>query len=311
MFDLNRDKIGDIPVQYKSSLAKLMEDQELVYLFLSSPSIFIYEKINQFLHRQEIVLEDPYPLMSDRQSDRSGMVVFGISVYVSFWKNLCTKEEASLTYIWKEWKELSRGKGLWLALSMAMIISVLILWQSKSLPSDQGFEVFLLSLYEMNVFLIPLLSLFIASFAVIQEKEQKTLMILLTKRESYRSFFVKKSIGVQFITISMFLLWYFALAIPMKFMLVFDVSSFLVFLLSFLTLLFIFNQIGLFLGSICENRMQLVGANIFTWFFFIFLARFIVSFFSAKGNRGEYHDFFCFLFSGSAAYSSFLSWRQH
>lgn len=174
-------------------------------------------------------------------------------------------------YIWKEWKELSRGKGLWLSLSMAMIISLFILWQSKSLPSDQGFEVYLLSLYEMNVFLIPLLSLFISSFAVMQEKEQKTLMILLTKKESYRSFFLKKSIGVQFITISVFLCWYFALAFPMKFMLFFDVSSFFVFLLTFLTLLFIFNQIGLLLGSICENRMQLVGANIFTWFFFIFL----------------------------------------
>lgn len=68
LFDLNRDMIGDIPVQYKSSLAKLIEDQELVYLFLSSPSISIYEKINQFLHKQETVFEDPYPMKSNRQS---------------------------------------------------------------------------------------------------------------------------------------------------------------------------------------------------------------------------------------------------
>lgn len=66
LFDLNEDKIGDIPVQYKSSLAKLLEDQELVYLFLPSPSIQIYEKINQFLLRQETVFKDPYPLMSER-----------------------------------------------------------------------------------------------------------------------------------------------------------------------------------------------------------------------------------------------------
>lgn len=192
-----------------------------------------------------------------------------------------------MTYIWKEWKELSRGKGLWLALSMAMIISVFILWQSKTLPSDQGFEVFLLSLYEMNVFLIPLLSLFIASFSVIQEKEQKTLMILLTKKESYRSFFLKKTIAVQFITLSMFLCWYFSLALPMKFLLFFNVSSFGVFLISFLTLLFIFNQIGLFLGSICENRMQLIGANIFTWFFLIFLLDLVFLFALPLVNEGN------------------------
>ncbi|MEH7074808.1 nitrous oxide reductase family maturation protein NosD [Neobacillus drentensis] len=67
LVDLNEDKIGDIPVQYQSSLAKLMEDQELVYLFLPSPSIKIFEKINQFLHRQETVFKDPYPLLSEQQ----------------------------------------------------------------------------------------------------------------------------------------------------------------------------------------------------------------------------------------------------
>lgn len=69
LLDLNRDEIGDFPVQYKSSLAKLIEDQELVYFFLKSPAILIYEKINQFLHKQEIVFEDPYPLMGDRQTN--------------------------------------------------------------------------------------------------------------------------------------------------------------------------------------------------------------------------------------------------
>ncbi|MEH7074809.1 ABC transporter permease subunit [Neobacillus drentensis] len=190
-----------------------------------------------------------------------------------------------MTYIWKEWKELSRGKGLWLALSTAMIISVFILWQSKSLPSNQGFEVYLVSLYEMNVFLIPLLSLFISSFAVIQEKEQKTLMIILTKKESYRSFFLKKTIGVQLITVLMFLCWYFALALPMKFVFFFHVSSFWVFLLTFLTLLIIFNQIGLFLGSICDNRMQLIGANILTWFFFIFILDLLFLYFLPRVNE--------------------------
>jgi ABC-2 type transport system permease protein len=201
-----------------------------------------------------------------------------------------------LTYIWKEWKELSRGKGLWLALSMAMIISVFILWQSQSLPAEQGFEIYLLSLYEMNVFLIPLLSLFISSFAVIQEKEQKTLMILLTKKESYRSFFLKKTIGVQFITIMMFLCWYFALALPMKFLLFFDVKSFFVFLLTFLSLLFIFNQIGLLIGSLCQNRMQVVGANIFTWFFYIFLLDLVFLYYLPLVNEENIRVFSVFYF---------------
>jgi nitrous oxidase accessory protein len=68
LFDLNEDGIGDMPVRYKSSLAKLIEDQELVYLFLHSPSILIYEKMNQFLHKQEVVFEDPHPLVNHRES---------------------------------------------------------------------------------------------------------------------------------------------------------------------------------------------------------------------------------------------------
>lgn len=208
----------------------------------------------------------------------------------------CSKEENSLIYIWKEWNELSRGKGIWLAVSIVMIISIFILWQSRTLPAEQGFEVYLLSLYEMNVFLIPLFSLFIASFAVIQEKEQKTLMILITKKESYRSFFWKKTIGVQAITLLMFLILYFVLAIPMKFLLYFDVSSFFTFLLTYLMLLFIFNQIGLLLGSVCENRMQLVGINIFTWFIFIFLFDLIFLFFLPQISHDNIRIFSFFYF---------------
>lgn len=36
-------------------------------------------------------------------------------------------------------------------------------------------------------------------------------------------------------------------------------------------LLLIFNQMGIFLGSIARSKMQLVGANIILWFFFVFL----------------------------------------
>ncbi|MGD8190506.1 ABC transporter permease [Brevibacillus ginsengisoli] len=176
-----------------------------------------------------------------------------------------------MIYIWKEWKEQSRGKGLWLAMCMVILISFFILQQSRSFPSDEGFEIFLLSLYEMNVFLIPLLSLFIASFAIMQEKEQKTLTILLTKKESYRTFLLKKSMAIQLVTILVFVGWYCIFSLPMKAFLPYSPGSFLPFILSITIVLFIFNQLGIFLGSICSTRMQLVGANIFTWFLFVFL----------------------------------------
>lgn len=177
-----------------------------------------------------------------------------------------------MNYIWKEWKEQSRGKGIWLALAMVILLSFFILLEARSLPTEQGFTVFLLSLYEINVFILPLLSIFIASFSIIQEKELKTLMILTTKQESYQSFLAKKSIAVQTVIVAVFISWYFLFAIVMKFFFDFNNSYFLVFLVTVISLLIIFNQIGIFLGSVCRTRMQLIGANIFTWFFFVFLA---------------------------------------
>lgn len=175
-----------------------------------------------------------------------------------------------MTYIEKEWKEQSKGKGIWLSLGMVVLVSFFILLQSRTLPTEEGFKVFLISLYEMNVYLLPLLSMFLASFAIMQEREQKTMTILLTKRESYFSFYLKKSIAVQAISLAVFIGWYFLFAIPMKIMLSFELAGFLEYLAAISVLLIIFNQIGLLLGSICSTRMQLVGANIFIWFFFVF-----------------------------------------
>ncbi|WP_223595252.1 nitrous oxide reductase family maturation protein NosD [Neobacillus bataviensis] len=60
--DLNQDGIGDFPVTYRSSLYQLIEDQELTYLFLKSPAISIYEKINATLKDEDTMFKDPHPL---------------------------------------------------------------------------------------------------------------------------------------------------------------------------------------------------------------------------------------------------------
>jgi nitrous oxidase accessory protein len=63
LLDLNQDQIGDAPMVYHSSIYTLVEDNELAYLFLKSPAIQIYEKINEILHREQVMLVDPYPLL--------------------------------------------------------------------------------------------------------------------------------------------------------------------------------------------------------------------------------------------------------
>lgn len=176
-----------------------------------------------------------------------------------------------MPYLWKEFLEQMRGKGLWLGLALVALTSIVLIAQARSYPADLGFEALLLSLFDMNVYLLPLLAMFLASFSVFQEKEQKTLLMLITKRESGFSFLFRKSWALQAVLLSAFVVLYLLLAFPMKVMLNFHAASFGFFLLSMLMLLVIFVQLGVFLGVASRNKMQLIGANILTWFAVVFL----------------------------------------
>jgi len=65
--DLDQNGIGDSPLVYESTLNKLIEKNELVYLFLNSPAIHIYETLGKFLNQQEVMVEDAYPLLDNNQ----------------------------------------------------------------------------------------------------------------------------------------------------------------------------------------------------------------------------------------------------
>lgn len=176
-----------------------------------------------------------------------------------------------MPYIWKEYLEQIRGKGLWLGIAMMIFTSLFLISEARAFPEELGFEALLLSIFDMNIYLVPLFALFLASFSFFQEKELKTEMILLTKKESFFTFLLKKSVSIQAVIILSFIAAFFILAIFMKFFVGFQVGSFLTFLLVMTGLLLIFNQIGVFLGSICKTKMQLVGADILVWFFMVFL----------------------------------------
>ena len=67
ILDFNQDGIGDEPLEYSSSLSELVEQNELAYLFLSSPAIKIYEKANDLRTQQKVMVLDEYPLLSERK----------------------------------------------------------------------------------------------------------------------------------------------------------------------------------------------------------------------------------------------------
>ncbi|HEY2421786.1 MAG TPA: nitrous oxide reductase family maturation protein NosD [Neobacillus sp.] len=65
--DLNQDGIGDFPVIYYSSLHQLIEDQELTSLFLKSPAIPIYEKLNASKQGDGVMFQDSHPLAASKE----------------------------------------------------------------------------------------------------------------------------------------------------------------------------------------------------------------------------------------------------
>lgn len=64
LLDLNQSGIGDFPVTYFSSLHQLVENNELAYLMINSPSIIVYEKMNQWLNNQRAMFQDDFPLQT-------------------------------------------------------------------------------------------------------------------------------------------------------------------------------------------------------------------------------------------------------
>jgi nitrous oxide reductase family maturation protein NosD len=73
--DLNQNGIGDFPITYRSSLYQLLEEQELSYLFLKSPALGIYEKMNAVLGDEKVMFNDPHPLAAAKGTSNLILVV--------------------------------------------------------------------------------------------------------------------------------------------------------------------------------------------------------------------------------------------
>ncbi|WP_312476207.1 ABC transporter permease subunit [Neobacillus sp.] len=179
-------------------------------------------------------------------------------------------------YIWKEWKENIRGKGLWLSLSIIVILTISILFRSTALSFDKGFYILLINLFDTLIYFIPILCLFIGAFSIFQEKEQKTLIMLLTKKDNYPSFLVKKSLGLYTVVLVPLIGWFFMYLLLLKFTFQLDIKSYLIFVAAIVLMALIFLQMGAAIGSFSRSRMQIIGYTIFVWFYFFFLHDFIL-----------------------------------
>jgi ABC-type transport system involved in multi-copper enzyme maturation permease subunit len=179
-------------------------------------------------------------------------------------------------YIWKEWKENIKGKGLWISFGIIVLISISLLFKSSALSFEQGFSVLLINLFDAFAYFIPIVCLFLGAFALFQEKEQKTLIMLLTGQDNFTSFLMKKSLAVHSVLIGPVILWFFLYLIPVKMFFQIDGVGYISFLLSLICLMFIFTQLGILIGSVSRSKMQIVGFTVAIWFYFFFIHDFIL-----------------------------------
>lgn len=179
-------------------------------------------------------------------------------------------------YVWKEWKEHVKGKGLWISFGIIILVSLFLLFKSKNLSFEQGIYILEINLFDMMIYLIPIFCLFLGAFSLFQEKEQKTLIMLLTRRDTFTSFLFQKSIAVQALLVIPIVAWFLLYLLPTKFFFKIDFVSYGALILSFICLTIVFTQIGIMIGSISRSKMQIVGFTIALWFYFFFLHDFIL-----------------------------------
>ncbi|MFV8827723.1 nitrous oxide reductase family maturation protein NosD [Alkalihalobacterium sp. APHAB7] len=92
LLDLDQNGIGDTPLKYSSSLYRLIQENELVYLFLNSPTISVYEKMNQLIHKDEVMVVDEHPLI---QQDTSLRLAWVTAPLILLWIALYSKRRTN------------------------------------------------------------------------------------------------------------------------------------------------------------------------------------------------------------------------
>ncbi|WP_414050931.1 ABC transporter permease subunit [Macrococcus animalis] len=176
-----------------------------------------------------------------------------------------------MNYIIKEFIESYRSKGLWLMMFVIFITSIFILSASKSYPSDLGFATFLLNLFDMNMMILPIFAILISALSIFNEKESKSMAMILTKKDSMISFLLKKSVAIQIVMNLSYIVLALIIFVLAKLIIVIDLKDSLVFLVSVLALLLICNQIGIFVGMFSKTKLELMAYAIIIWFVLVFL----------------------------------------
>lgn len=158
------------------------------------------------------------------------------------------------------------------------VLAVMVAFFGNSGHSGfEGFNRMTASLLNLNLMMIPLISLLIGSLFLAGEKEDQGLTLMLTYPISPRIILLGKYLGL-FIAIWAVITFGYGAAIITMFVINSTMSLFalLSFYLFSLLLVAIFLSIATFIGILSKTRFQALGVSLMVWAFTVLLYEFIV-----------------------------------
>jgi ABC-type transport system involved in multi-copper enzyme maturation permease subunit len=176
-----------------------------------------------------------------------------------------------MNYLEKEFKEIWRNKFLVMISGIICLSALFIFLQIKSLHFELTIVSFLLPLFKINIYFIPIIAMIAGAFSVHQDIANKTLDILLSRFVTPFQYILQKTLSINLVISALFVLIYFIIYVIISIFIETNWLSFFYFLISIIILGNIFIQIGCYLGSLFHERMKLISAVFGVWFSLIFL----------------------------------------
>ncbi|UII56166.1 ABC transporter permease [Cytobacillus spongiae] len=141
----------------------------------------------------------------------------------------------------------------------------------------EGFNRMTASLLNLNLLLIPLISLLVGSLFLAGEKEDRGLMLMLTYPVDVRSVLIGKYMGL-FLAMWSVVTFGYGASLLMMFVSSADISlpMILKFYLLSLLLAAIFLAMAVLVGLLSKTRFQALGTSLFVWAFLVLFYEFLV-----------------------------------
>lgn len=173
---------------------------------------------------------------------------------------------------------LARSKWLTAFGVLFTLLAILIAFLGDSASTGfQGFNRMTASLLNLNLLLVPLLSLLLGSLFISGEKEDGGLTLLLTYPIPFSSLMMGKYIGLFVAVWSVITFSYGAVFILISLLGVLaSLKVILLFYLYTIFLLLIFLSLSVTVGLFSKSRFQALGISIILWAFFVLFYEFII-----------------------------------